>query len=43
MLKKVENMSKEFAILTNTLETVCVFIEIDNDSYICALPNLKLY
>ncbi|XP_051172372.1 uncharacterized protein LOC127288776 [Leptopilina boulardi] len=43
MLKKVENMSEEFAILTNTLETVCVFIEIDNDSYICALPNLKLY
>lgn len=43
MLQKVVKVADEFAVLTSSLKTICVFLELNGMSYACALPNLKSY
>lgn len=43
-VKKVVNISDNLVAKdTNSIEKVCVFMNIDNMMYICAVPNLYFY
>ncbi|XP_071639002.1 uncharacterized protein [Temnothorax longispinosus] len=43
MKKVIDIPNALLAIETNTIERVCVFIDINNAMYICAVPNLFFY
>ena len=43
-LREIENISPNLiAVETNSIEKICVFIEVDDALYICAVPNLYFY